>query len=284
MKKRLVILLFLALLIAAAGFVWARSFWLEEKEEFKTVFFDVGQGDASLIKIPGGKTILIDAGPDNLVLNRLGEYLPFYRRTLDLIIISHWHDDHIIGLQEIIERYHVKSLIYMEGAEQSELARDILDKAVRRGVRIIPVNGEIKLNYNGCSLDILSALSLGVKENSNNSLITLLDCRGLKFLFSGDNESIVEKKLLASGRNYQVDIFKASHHGSKTANTREFLETIKPKLVVISVGKDNRFNHPAPEVVENMGVLGLKIKRTDIDSSIEIRFNQGPDKRPLLAR
>jgi len=245
---------------------------IAENTEFKVVFLDVGQGDASLIKMPGGATILIDGGPDNLVLNRLGEFLPFYRRTIDLIIISHWHDDHIIGLREILERYQVKSLIYMEGGEKNELATNILKTAHQQGVKILPLKNEQNLSYQaGCSLNLLSPLSLGVKENGNNSIITRLKCRGLTFLFSGDNELAVEKVLLESGRELKVDIFKASHHGSKTSNSRAFLETLKPRLVVVPVGADNKFNHPAESVLETMADLRLNVKRTDLESSIIIR-------------
>lgn len=243
-----------------------------ENKEFKVVFLDVGQGDASLIKMPGGQTILIDGGPNNVVLNRLGKHMPFYRRTIDTLIISHWHDDHIIGFREILERYRVYSLIYMAGGERNELADDILKTAKRLGVKILALKNEQTLSYqNNCSLNLLSSLSLGVKENSNNSIIARLKCRGLSFLLSGDNELVVEKALLTSHRNIKVDIFKASHHGSKTSNSREFLEALKPKLVVIPVGADNKFNHPAATVLETMANLRLNVKRTDLESDVVIR-------------
>lgn len=242
-----------------------------ENDYFEVVFLDVGQGDASLIKFPDGFYALIDGGPDNLVLNRLGKYLPFFRRNLDLIIVSHWHDDHVVGLMGILERYQVRYLMYMKGAEQTDLARDILKKALKQGVKIIPVDGEIKISRHSCYLNILSPLSLGVKENDNNSLVTRLECRGLKFLFSGDNELAVEKSLLSLNRDWKVDVFKASHHGSKTSNSQAFLEAVSPKLIVISVGLDNKFNHPASEVLEIIKFLGMRVKRTDQDSSIEIR-------------
>lgn len=244
-----------------------------ENEYFEVVFLDVGQGDASLIRFPDGFYVLIDGGPDNLVLNRLGEYLPFNRRNLDLIIVSHWHDDHIVGLMEVLDRYRVGSLMYMAGAEQTDLARSILKKASKKGVKIIPINKEIKISRQTCSLNILSPLSLGVPENGNNSLVTRLECLGLKFLFSGDNELAVEKALLSLNRDWRADVFKASHHGSKTSNSQAFLEAVNPKLIAISVGLDNKFNHPAHEIIEIIKFLGIKIKRTDQDSSIEIRMN-----------
>ena len=99
-----------SILVYIGFFIGAFNTYLYVKEGHFTaeqfaltrIFFDVGQGDSSLIKLPTGETILIDGGPDNLVLNRLGEFLPFYKREIDLILISHWHDDHVVGLIEII--------------------------------------------------------------------------------------------------------------------------------------------------------------------------------------
>lgn len=264
--------IFFGLVAFAILSVYALPKIATENKEFKVVFLDVGQGDASLIKMPGGQTILIDGGPNNVVLNRLGEHMPFYRRTIDTLIISHWHDDHIIGLREILERYRVYTLIYMAGGEKNELAEDILKTAQRLGVKILVLKNEQTLNYqDNCSLNLLSSLSLGVKENGNNSIIARLNCHGLSFMLSGDNELAVEKALLASGINLKVDILKASHHGSKTSNSREFLEALQPRLVVIPVGADNKFNHPADVVLEMMADLRLNVKRTDLDSSVIIR-------------
>jgi len=243
-----------------------------DSQEFKVVFLDVGQGDASLLKLPGNKIILIDGGPNNIVIKRLGENLPFYQRSIDLIIISHWHDDHIIGLIEVIARYKVKTLIYIDDADKNNLTAYLLVEAQRRGVKLFPLKSSATLNYKeNCQLNLLNPLSLAVKENGNNSIVAKLLCRNLSFLFSGDNELEVEEMLLQTTYNLRAQIFKASHHGSKTSNSLEFLQAVSPKLIVIPVGADNRFNHPATTTLETINSLGIKIKRTDKDSSIIIK-------------
>ncbi len=234
-------------------------------------FLDVGQGDASLLKLPNNKIVLIDGGPDNLVLKRLGENLPFYQRKIDLIILSHFHDDHLIGLIEIIRRYKTGSVIYMKGAESSWLFSVFLKEAKERNINLIPLGGEANVKYSeSCSLKTVNPLVLGVKADSNNSLAVKLDCSPLTAVFTGDNNYKVEEALLRIGLDWAAKILKASHHGSKSANSELFLRIINPDILVISVGADNRFGHPSAETLERAGRLGIKIKRTDLAGTVEI--------------
>lgn len=238
-------------------------------------FFDVGQGDASLIKMPGGKVILIDGGPDNLVLKRLGENLPFYKRKIDLVVLSHPHDDHIIGLLEVIRRYKVGAIIYVGEEEKPELLDLLLKIAKQRDIELINLKNEANIDYLPvCSLYLLNPESLKIKNDDNNSIIARLDCASLTALFSGDNNSAVEKALLKTEDNWSAEIMKASHHGSKTANSEVFLKAVNPKSFVISVGADNRFGHPHADILERVKKLKIGIKRTDIDGTVKV-FGDG---------
>jgi competence protein ComEC len=235
-------------------------------------FLDVGQGDAILIKTPNGQTILIDGGPDNKVLRRLGESLPFYRRQIDLVIFSHYHDDHVIGLIEILKRYRVQKIIYAaSGSEITATAAILLKKAELEKIPVITIDKQASLNLgDDCILDLLNPASLGIKVDPNNSLVVKLNCAGKKFLFSGDNSAIVEKALLNSGFDLAADVFKASHHGSNSANSEKFFRAVGPELLVIPVGADNKFGHPSPKILERAAALGINIKRTDKDGDIKI--------------
>ena len=119
-------------------------------------------------------------------------------------------------------------------------------------------------------LKLLNPASLEVKEDQNNSVITRLDCYANSFLFSGDNSSAVEYALLKTNFDLSAQILKASHHGSKTANSEVFLRAVSPVTYVISAGFGNRFGHPAPEVVERAEAEGLNIFRTDKQGTIRI--------------
>ena len=109
-----------------------------------------------------------------------------------------------------------------------------------------------------------------MKVDPNNSLTVKLNCAGAKFLFSGDNSATIEKALLKTGLDLRADVLKASHHGSNSANSEAFLRAVNPKLLVISVGADNKFGHPSPLVLERAASLNINVKRTDQDGSVKI--------------
>jgi competence protein ComEC len=234
-------------------------------------FLDVGQGDSSLIKLPNDEVILIDGGPDNLVLKRLGENLPFYKRRLDLIILSHPHDDHIMGLLEIIKRYEVGVIIYVGEENNPEILTLFLQKAKDRNIKLIDLKNEINIDYSPeCFLHLLNPESLNIKEDDNNSIVAKLNCGSLSAIFSGDNNSAVEAALLKTQYDWSAKILKASHHGSKTANSEAFLQAVKPGLLAVSAGVDNRFGHPNQEVLERAKRLKISIKRTDKIGTIRV--------------
>jgi len=234
-------------------------------------FLDVGQGDSSLIKLANNQIILIDGGPDNMVIRRLGETLPFYQRKIDTIIISHLHDDHITGLLEVIRRFKVGSIIYMKGAQSSPLLESLLSLAQKKNIKLMAIENEATLTYSGgCFLKLLNPLKLNIPPDPNNSLVTKLNCPLFSALFTGDDNFYVEKALLKTGQNWSANILKAAHHGSKTANSLIFLKAVKPSLFVISVGANNRFGHPNPEIIDRVEKLGIKIKRTDQDGTVRI--------------
>jgi len=242
-----------------------------QNNRLEFIFMDVGQGDSTLIKTPGGQMVLIDGGPDNKVLRGLGKNLPFYRRRIDFLIISHYHDDHIIGLIEIIKRYRVGILIYSEKDIDSLLVFELLRVASQYKVELKTLDSQAVLSLGpACDLNLLNPVILGVKENPNNSIISRLDCADRRFLLAGDNGSDVEKALVESGWPLGADIFKASHHGSNTSNSTAFLEKINPYLVVISVGADNRFGHPGIFFLDRAAALDIPVKRTDNEGDIKI--------------
>jgi len=233
-------------------------------------FFDVGQGDSSLIKV-GGKTVLIDGGPDNIVLKRLGENLPYFKRRIDYVFISHFHDDHISGLFEVIRRYQIGEIIYMRGAESSELMDALLKMAEAKHIKILALPSQANLNLgSGCSFFLLNPYSLYINKDANNSLVAKLNCSSFKALFTGDDNAAVEAALIKTGKDWSGDFFKAAHHGSKTANSAEFLRAVNPRLIVISVGALNRFGHPSQEIIERLSNMGFKFKRTDQIGTVKI--------------
>jgi len=261
--------LLLGLILLAIFSYWFLNY-LAPNSKLEVDFLAVGQGDATLIKIPGGQKILIDAGPDNLVLRRLGEKLKFFERTIDLVIISHYHDDHALGLVELLKRYKVKKIIYSDYGSGAPLMKTIKEQTNKKNISALVLKQTAKINFSaGCFLDLLSPEIFSVKNDGNNSLVVKLTCARQKFLFTGDNSLKVEKALINSGWDLAADIFKASHHGSNSANSEIFLRAVSPKKIIISVGKDNRFGHPSPKVLERAAILEIVTYQTDQKGTID---------------
>lgn len=270
-KKILKIVSLLALLVILLTYIY---YFIVNCENLvpEIDFFDIGQGDASLIKLPNHKALLIDGGPDNLVIRRLGETLPFYQRKIDLVILSHPHDDHILGLIEVVKRYKIAALIYMRQNEAPDLLNYLLKVARHKNVNIIELKDSASMNLgSNCKLKVINPETLEIKEDPNNSLIARINCPGLSALFTGDNNSSVEEELLKTSEDWSAQIFKAAHHGSKTANSEAFLSVVNPQLFIISVGLLNSFGHPHLEVISRVLEQGIKIKRTDKEGTIKIK-------------
>lgn len=267
------------------------SIYFQNRSEpniLKVYFLDVGQGDSILIETPNGTQTIIDAGANNKVINELSEVVPFFDRTLDIIIPTHSDLDHIAGFPEILRRFNVKNYYDSGFVDNDDLNTEIKllvqnenginVKKISRGDNII-----LDKEHN-ISLEILwPPTDYKTKENNNRSIVARLDYGETGFLFTGDAGIDVEKILLenstiiksstteinnsTSTKNnskniLDVDILKAGHHGSKTASSLEFLEKVTPELTIISAGKDNKFGHPNQETLDRINSVGSKIKNT----------------------
>ncbi|NCD00617.1 MBL fold metallo-hydrolase [bacterium] len=240
------------------------------------VFFSVGQGDSALIRI-NNKNVLIDSGPDWEVLRGLGKYLGFWSKTIDSVIITHAHHDHFIGLGEIIKRYKVKRVYYYKHNKIDKVYDYLVNElnSEIENIEIIKVKKDTKIFFtNNCSLDFLWPLDEEIKSDDLNylSIVNYLDYRNTRILFSADINRAVEKLLINSYLNLKVDIFQSSHHGSFTGNSLVFLEVIKPKVCVISVGKYNKYGLPSDIIIKRMMNLNIEIRRTDLEGDIIFFF------------
>jgi len=236
-------------------------------------FLDVGQGDAILIKDCLGKTILIDGGPDKTILQQLGKVLPWYDKTIDLMILTHNHDDHLVGLLEVLKKYKIEHIIYPNTAIKSSNYSSWLKLARERKIDLLNITNLNKLIL---SCGYFSILSKGIIDGNinNESLVLKLNYNKTSFLLAGDAEKEVENKLIEQKIvTSKINVFKLSHHGSDTANTENFLNIIKPDIAIIEVGKNNKFGHPSLRIINRLKRLGTKIFRTDNNGNIKIFSN-----------
>jgi len=223
---RFLLLFLLAALLTAVIFLI--NYYIYLPGHLEVDYLDVGQGDSELIQTPNHKLVLIDGGPDNLVLWRLGKTLPFYRKEIDYVILSHFHDDHAAGLVEVFKRYKVKNFIYLNDY-QSPILVNLLKVAANNKVKVMVLNNSARIDLEpNCFLSLLNPNIFKIKADQNNSIVTKLECRKNKFLFLGDNSFIVERALLNSNFDSKADVLKASHHGSNSANSESFLKAVAP--------------------------------------------------------
>ncbi|MCE2469649.1 MAG: DNA internalization-related competence protein ComEC/Rec2 [Dehalococcoidia bacterium] len=216
-------------------------------------FLDVGQGDAALVTLPSGASVLIDGGPDPRVLEALIDgVLPSRNPTIDVAVITHGDADHRNGVMGLARRGSVGQFIVPpavpgeEGAWRAELeSLDVQASALTAGAEItLP---------DGARLQVLHPPSppmLGTQSDvNNNSMVLRLVYSEASVLFAADIEHLAEALLVESGAPLRSDVLKAPHHGSGTSTSPEFLTAVAPVIAVISAGQANPFGHPAPEVV-----------------------------------
>lgn len=264
-----------AFLFLANILAWIAVFNLSRPGFLKVSFFDVGQGDAIFIETPVGHKILIDGGPGSVISEKLGEKIPYWDRTIDLIILTHPHSDHIKGLIDVLEKYRVENILctgvdydstlynqWQSMIEETEAQIHI----AKKGQRIISSLAVIEILY-----PLESFEDEEIKNLDNTSVIAQLIFNENSFLFTGDAYQEVELILIEEfGDGLKSNVLKVGHHGSRTSTGKEFLEQVLPEIAVISVGENNSYGHPHQEVLEIFNKYDINILRTDIDGDINI--------------
>jgi competence protein ComEC len=261
--------------LAAAFLAWLAVLQLPDGR-LHIAFLDVGQGDAILITAPQGRQILVDGGPSPSALTTsLGREMPFWDRSIDLVVMTHPDADHTTGLVEALKRYHV------DGWLDNGLAHD--DAVYAECQRLLEQEGVIQHTVRaGDRLELGSGIVLEVlhpplepttgtdADDNNNSVVLRLRWGEASFLLTGDVEAEAERSLLGSSQPLQADVLKVAHHGSGRSTTAEFLGAVAPDYAVLSVGADNRFGHPHEAVLERLGALGdVTVFRTDEQGTVE---------------
>lgn len=267
--------LILAGLLVTVIFVWSEVFAQQSDDKLKIDFFDIGQGDALLLDAPNGNQVLIDGGPSDAILAKLGEVLPFSDRKIELMILTHPDADHLSGLVEVLKRYEVGEILETGILDSTSVYQTWNELIKEKKVPVIFAqagqtvkvadNFEIKIFYPLAKIN-----GQDFSNNTNNTSVLGKILYGKNtLLFTGDAEGAEENALLFSGINLKADILQVGHHGSKNSTSDEFLAAVAPQIAVIQVGAKNKYGHPAQEVLERL--KGVVIFRTDNDGDIKFR-------------
>ena len=255
----------IALLAAALVLGWAQTNW---PEPLRVTFFDIGQGDAALIRTPAHQNILIDGGPDSSVMAKLGRALPWTDHTIDLVVLSHPHADHVAGLVPVLQHYRVRHVLIAgvlhTTPDYIEFLKLIKEKHIP--VTIAQAGQTINLN-GGVALDVLwptvSYETKTVSEIHITCVVIKLRFGSARALFTGDLPLEEERALAATGVDLKAQILKVGHHGSRTSSSEEFIRAVAPEAAIIPVGRRNHYGLPDEDVLARLSRLVPHVYRTD---------------------
>ena len=280
---RIIIWLLGLALVFAASTLW-QSYQADSSGDLlKVHFLDVGQGDAELIS-KGDFQILIDGGPDDKVLVELGKVMPRWDRKIEIIILTHPHADHLVGLNSVLDHYEIGEVYGSGVVSASPIYLNFLEKLKQKNFKlIVPEVGSVKELTDVGRINFLwpgSQFERKTAENLNNSSLVLRFCDLQScFLFAGDAEIEEQQAILEHYKDsldlLVADVYKIPHHGSKNAVSREFIAAVAPRYAVFEVGAQNQFGHPSENALEEASSFGAKILRTDQEGTFVFTVKDG---------
>jgi len=261
----------LAVLMLCAVLVWVAVASLPDGRLHVT-YLDVGQGDAILVQTPAGHRLLIDGGPSPAtLLAALGRHLPFWDRRLDLVMLSHPHDDHLRGLLDLPGRYWVRQVLVADLSDPPALHQQWCQQLEEQGIPLLQVQQPVQVDFgDGVYMEVLPPRPLVYESLDETSLVVRLRWREATFLFSGDLEAEELLQFNHAGWPLDCTVLKVPHHGSEGSVTPELLAVTAPQLAVISVGAENRFGHPAEGTLTCLERAGVRTLRTDVQGTLQI--------------
>jgi competence protein ComEC len=247
--------------------------------ELSVHFFDVGQGDAIYVRTSGSEDLLIDGGPDHSLIHQLGRAMPFWDRTIEYLILTHPQADHMTGLIDVFERYHVRHFYHNGIPSRLPEYEALMEEVYRKGSQQHIIRHPQAIDLSGAArMEFLYPLELRRDQEielNHTALVTKLIDQGKTFLFTGDIEREDEEALMTSGIFLQADVLKVAHHGSKTSSIRRFLLAVQPVVAVIQTGEENKYGHPHQEVLRRLSEIYAVVYRNDWHGEVVVSVEDG---------
>jgi competence protein ComEC len=275
------------IIITLLFFFCADAVYLWSKDRFtsnlRITAIDVGQGCATLVRFPGGKNMLVDGGGFADSTFDMGKLViaPFLYHerisTIDIVVLSHPHPDHLQGLLYVTDNFDVQEVWITGVVSDDEIYREWEKIINRRSIKINYMSAQSpKREINGVDVRVLWPLkSLKINAGdqyydmvNDESMVINIDYGDVSFLLPGDISAYVENLLIKSGQDLQSDALFAAHHGSSRSSSREFIRKLSCSNAIFSTGKNNPFRHPHPATLERFNSADINIFRTDKDGAI----------------
>lgn len=249
-------------------------------DSVKIVFLQIERGDATYIRTPHQKEILIDGGQNISTLIALEDHRPFWDKHIDLLVITHPDSDHYYGFIPLLERFSVSNILMTGAKKDDPMYQKIFEIAQEKNIHILFADQTKDFEVDGVKFDILFPLEslLGTEKNAgnNNSLVIKMsyqkniESEEKSVLFTGDIETKAEEVLMSAGKNIHANILKVPHHGSKSSSSGNFLSAVNPEKAVFTTGTRNSFGHPHQEVLDRYEIFGIPFENSrDGDVVIE---------------
>ncbi|MEK7507486.1 MAG: MBL fold metallo-hydrolase [Patescibacteria group bacterium] len=276
--------LVITLLFGLFAFVWGNILFTKTNSHPAFYFLDVGQGDASLVVLPGGVKIMTDAGPDQKVVKSLERAIGD-DTYIDIGIISHPQLDHFNGFNYLLEKYRFGAFVVNGRDDTSGVQEwpELLRKIRARSIPIITLRAGDGISYRSSSIDIISPNRdyLQSGELNDTGLVELIKIDSARAIFAADIGASVEE-YISKNFDIRADILKVPHHGSKYSSSEAFLEAVNPQIAIIEVGKNN-YGHPAPEAFSRLKKATDNIFTTKENGTIRVEI-QGEKLRIYTER
>lgn len=242
--------------------------------EIAVHYIDVGQGDSILVCLPNGKTVLIDAGN-----NGDGDVVINYLKSqgvskIDAIIGTHPHEDHIGGMDDVINAFSIGSVYMPNCTTTTKTYKDVIAAIEKKGLTITRAKAGVAINLDSNAKIAIVAPNVDKYSNTNNySAVLRLTYGSTALLFTGDAEELSENEMLKKGCDLSANTLKVGHHGSDTATGDAFLAAVDPASAVISVGTGNRYGHPHQSTLDKLKAGKVRLYRTDKNGTVVLHDN-----------
>ncbi len=282
-KRRILDIIFLVLIAAIYLYLYRNDYFnfsnnnetvMNDGKEgnLEIHYIDVGQGDAALVRF-NNKNMLIDSGPRESQ-DKILKYLDSLNiKTINIIIGSHPHEDHMGNMASIVKKYSIGSFYAPKAIATQYFFENLVKELNNKNLKITPVHSDMVISFDPkIEINVYWPEENEEYDNLNNySIVMSLKYQNNSFLFTGDVESNCEKKIVENGSDISCDVLKVAHHGSKTSSSKKFLDACNGKYAIIECGVDNQYSHPDKSIVNELTKRNYEIYRTDLDGNIFVK-------------